>query len=191
METSPHRSPLPEDTRVQCTRKNPQPTYDGPNPSTGAARPPPSTLWTPTSISSPLLKLLSRRDVLHCLSTAKRAHSIRIRANKRQPQPMLTDHWPDLRPASLMVYHRKPAPPPPLPRSLPNLGWKRDPSYRIRLEPPQGAPFPFSLSPPSSPPQLRPDPLPPDHDKHMSTSPKASLDGITHASDLADLPTSP
>jgi len=33
---------------------------------------------------------------------------------------------PDLRPASLPVYQRMPAPPPPLPRSLPSLGWVRD-----------------------------------------------------------------
>jgi hypothetical protein len=47
---------------------------------------------------------------------------------------MLTDHWPDLRPASLQVCYRKPAPPPPPPRRLPSLGWIRDPAYWVRLD---------------------------------------------------------
>jgi len=141
-ETSLHPKPLSEDPRGQGTEENPQVTYDGPDPSTWAARPPPSAQRAPASKSSPLLLLLSRRDHLYRISTAKRTHAIRIHADKRQHLSMLTDHWPDLGLASLPVYRRKTAPPPPLPRSMPDLGWIRDPSYRIRLDPPRGLHFP-------------------------------------------------
>jgi hypothetical protein len=134
--------------------------------------------------------LLSKRDFLGRISTAKRTHYVRIRENKRQHQSMLMDPWPELRPSSLPVYPRKTAPPPPLPRSMPNLGWIRDPPYRIRLDPPKGVPFPFPHPTPDSQPYLHPCPIPPDPDNHMSTSPKTGLDGITPTFDLADLPTS-
>jgi len=104
---------------------------------------------------------------------------------------MLTDHWPELRTASLPVYHRSKTPPPPLPRSLPSFGWKRYPSHMIRLNLPKGAPLPFPHSPPGSPPQLRPCPFSPDSNSHMSTSPKADEDGITPPPELASLPTAP
>ncbi len=113
-ETSPHPIPPSEDDKVQDTGENPQPTSDGPNPSKGAARPKLSAQRTPTGKSSPLLMPLSRRDLLYRLSKAKRTHSVRIRTNKRQQhESMIPNHWPDLRPASLPVSHRKPAPTPP------------------------------------------------------------------------------
>jgi len=101
---------------------------------------------------------------------------------------MPTDHWPELRPASFPVNQRSEAPPPLLPRSLPNLGWKRDTSRRIRLDLPKGAPFPFPHSPPGSPLHLRPRPPVPDSDSHRSTSTEAGPDGIISPFDLADLP---
>ena len=51
-------------------------------------RPPPSAQRAPTSRSSPLLLLLSTRDLLRRIYTTKRTHSFRIRANKRQHQSM-------------------------------------------------------------------------------------------------------
>jgi hypothetical protein len=188
--TSHHLPPFSGDPRSQGTKENPQPTSGGPDPSTRAARPPPSAQRAPTSRRSPLHLLLSRRDFLRRISTAKRTHSVRIRVNKRQHHSMLANHWLELRSASLLVYHRHMAPPSPLPRSLSNIGWIRNPSYRIRLDPPKGAPFPYRHSPPGSPPQLRPDPIPPDLHSHVSTSPKTGPNGITPASDLADLPNS-
>ena len=104
---------------------------------------------------------------------------------------MRTDHWPELRPASLPVYHQTKAPPPLLHMSLPILGWKRDPSHRLRLDLPKGAPFPFPHSPPGSLPQLRRGPPSPDPDCHLSTSPKADPYEITPPSDFVDLPASP
>jgi len=94
------------------------------------------------------------------------------------------------RPRSWSVTGTLPPPPSLFPRSLSNLGWKREPSYRIRHDPPTRAPFPFPYSPPGSPPHLRPGPLPPDHDIHLSSSPKGRRDGNTSPSDLTDLPTS-
>ena len=122
METSFHPPPFTGVPMNQGAKENPHPTYGGLDPSARAARPPPSAQRAPTSRSSPLLLLLSRRDIHSRTTTAKRAPSVRIRANKRQHQSMLTDHWPELRPASHPVYHRTKAPPSPIPRSLCNLG---------------------------------------------------------------------
>jgi len=155
------------------------PTYGGHAPPIWVARPPPSAHWAPISRGSPLILLLSIRDLLRRTTTVKRPHSIRIRASKRQHQSMLTGHWLSLRSASLPVYHRKLALPPPLPRSLPSLGWIRDHAYRLRYDPPKGAPFPFPHTPPGFPPPSCLDPLPPDTDYRMSTSPNASPDGPT------------
>jgi len=84
VETFHHPNPLPEEAKVQGTGGNPQPTRDGPDPSTGAARPPSYACRTPTSRGSPFLKLLSKREILNRMSMAKRTYSARIRANKRQ-----------------------------------------------------------------------------------------------------------
>ena len=75
--------------------------------------------------------------------------------------------------------------------SLPSLIWMRDLAYRIRLDPPKGAPFPFPHCPSGPPPRLRVGPLPPEPDKHLFISPNTSSDGTTLSSDLADPPTSP
>jgi hypothetical protein len=64
-ETSLHPTPLSGDLRSQDTRENPQPTYGSPNPSTWATRLAPSGQQAPTSRNSPLLLLLSRRDLIH------------------------------------------------------------------------------------------------------------------------------
>ena len=146
-ETSLHPPPLTGVPMDQGAKVNPHRAYDDPDPTTRGARPSPSAQRAPTNKSSPLLLLLSKRYLLRRAIMTKRAHSVRIQANKRQHQPMLTDHWPELRPASLPVYHRTNAPPPPLPRSLPNLGWKRDASHIIRLDLPKRAPFLFPHSP--------------------------------------------
>jgi hypothetical protein len=122
VEYSLHPPPFTGVRMDQGAKENPHPTYGGLDPSARAARPPPSAQRAPTSRSSPLLLLLSRRDIHSRTTTAKRAPSVRIRANKRQHQSMLTDHWPELRPASHPVYHRTKAPPSPIPRSLCNLG---------------------------------------------------------------------
>ena len=141
MGTFPHPIPPSEADKFQDTGKNPQPTSDDPIPSEGAARSKLSAQRIPTSKSSPLLMSLSRRDLLHRISTTKRANTVRIRTNKREYQSLLPDHWPALRPASLPTSHRQPAPISPLPRSLPGLGWLRDSSFRIRLDPPRGLRF--------------------------------------------------
>ncbi len=70
---------------------------------------------------------------------------------------MLTDQWPELRPVSLPVSHRKPAPTPLLPRSLISLGWQKDPSYKVRHDLLMRAPCSFPQSPPSSPSPPYPD----------------------------------
>ena len=161
------------------------------NQSEGATRPVPSAQRTPASRCSHHLRPLSRRDLLYRLSAAKRANSIRIRMSKRQHQSMLPGHWPDVRPASLPVSRRSKAPTPQLPRSLPSLGWVRNPSFRIRLDPSKGTSFPFPHSPPGSPPQIRLGPLRPDRDKCLSTPLNARSYGSTPSSYLADPPTSP
>jgi hypothetical protein len=64
---------------------------------------------------------------------------------------MLVDHWPTLRPPSLPIpakigtlFH-------PLPGSLQTFGWRLDPNYKIRHDPPPRAEYPFEYSPPISP----------------------------------------
>jgi len=104
---------------------------------------------------------------------------------------MLKDHWLESRPASLQVYPRTVTPPPPLPRSLPGLGWKRDSSHRIRHDPPKGAPFPFLYSPTGSPSQPSPGPPGPGSVGHRSTLPKAGHEGPTPPSDGDTFPASP
>jgi len=146
VETSLHPPPFTGAPRDQGAKKNLHATYDSPVPPTRAARPPPSAQRAPTSRSFPLLLLISKRYFLRRTITAKRAHSVRIRASKRQPQSMLTDHWPELRPVSLPIYHRTKTPPPLLQRSLPSLGRKRDPSHKIRLDPPPPQRGPIFLS---------------------------------------------
>jgi len=76
----------------------------------GIERPAPSAHRAPTIRSSHLLRLLSTRELAKRESVAKRAQSIRVRTNKGLKQSFLKDHWPELRPASLPVYHRTMAP---------------------------------------------------------------------------------
>ena len=71
------------------------------------------------------------------------------------------------------------------------MGWKRDPSHMIRLDPPQGDPFPFPHSPPGSPSQQLPGPSLPDSNCHRSTSTEADPDGPTSPSALSERPTGP
>ena len=111
-------------------------------------RPPLFAQRAPTSKIYPLLLLFSKRDLSRREAAAKRAHFVRVCVNKRLNHAMLTDHRHELRPASFPVYHRTKASPPVLPRSLPNMGWKRNPSHMIRLDLPIGALFPVPHSPP-------------------------------------------
>jgi hypothetical protein len=118
--------PLSEgDTRLNPT--NTTPVLQGTTPTMGES----STLTTAPSArpsrGTPL-RPLSRRDLLYMITTAKRVRATRTRPNARQHQSLITAHFLDLRPASLPVQNRLPAPTPLLPRSLPNLGWHRDPS---------------------------------------------------------------
>ena len=129
----------------------PQRAHDDTDLEKGIERPPLSAHRVPTSKSSPIMRQFSKRELQNRETLAKRAQYIRVKAYKKLNQSMLKDHWPELRPASHPVYHRTMAPPPPLPRSLPILGWKKDPSHRIRHDPPKGAPFPFPHSIPGSP----------------------------------------
>jgi len=145
----------------------------------------------PTSRSSPLLRLFSKRELRSREAVAKPAQSIRIKLNKRLHQSMLKDHWFEMRPALLPVYHRTKAPPPPLPRSLSSLGWKRDSSHKIRHEPSKGAPFPFQHSPPGSPSQPSPGPPGPSSVGHRSTLPKEGPEGPIPPSDGDTFPASP
>ena len=91
----------------------PQRAHASPDLDKGIERPAPFAHRTPTIRSSPLLQLLSTRELHKRESVAKRAQSIRVTNNKGLYQSMLKDHWPELRPASLPVYHRTMAPPPP------------------------------------------------------------------------------
>jgi len=145
-------------------------------------RPPLFAQRAPTSRSSPLLLLLSKRDLSLREAAAKRAHSVRLRMNKRLNQAILMNHWPELRPVSFPVYNRTKAPPSLHPRNLPNMGWKSDLSHKIRLNLPKGGPFLFPHSPPGSPSQLRQGPPLPDSDCHRSTSTMADPNGITSPS---------
>jgi len=96
---------------------------------------------------------------------------------------MLTDHWPELCPTSLPVYHRTPAPKLLLPRSLPSLGWQRGSSYTARHDPPGRAPFPFPHSPPGSPPPPSPSHPVLDSAGHLSNLPKVGTEGPTPLED--------
>jgi len=184
-ETSLNPPPLSGEPRGQGVEEISHPTHGGTYPPTRVARPSPSARRPPTCRISPLLPLLSRRDLLCRATTAKHIHWVRVRAKNRLRHSMFTDHWPEILPANLPIFHRETSPPPLLPRSLSSLGWKRHPSYRIRLNPPTRASFPFPHSPPGSPPHLRLGTLPPDPDSHMSTSPKGGpgrSGGIAQAS---------
>jgi hypothetical protein len=103
--TSLHPPPLTEVPMDQGAKGIPHRALDGADPTTRAARPSPSAQRAPTSKSSPILLLLSKRDFRCHATMAKRAHSVRIRVNKRQHQTMLSDLWHELRPASLPVYN--------------------------------------------------------------------------------------
>ena len=171
-ETFLHPPSFSGEPRSQEIEDTTHPANDVSDPSTRADQPSLPAQRVPTKRRSPLLLLFSRQDLLRRITSAKRINTVSIRTNNKLRQSMLTDHGTELRPVSLPVRHRNPAPPPPLPRSLPNLGWKRYSSYRIRHDPPPTrAPFPFPHSLPGSPSHLRLGPLPPDPYSHLSSSP--------------------
>jgi hypothetical protein len=182
-------SPLSEgDTRLNPTSTTPvmqstTPTKGKSSPPTSA---PPARPCRGTSLGS-----LSRRDVLYMITTAKRVRAARTRSNARHHQTVIAAQFPDLRPASLPVHNRLPAPTPLLPRSLSSLGWHRDPSYRIEFDPPQEASFPFPHSPPDSPTQSCQDPYSLGQDNCLSAPPTSSYDGTPLPADADDFPTSP
>jgi len=86
-ETSLHPPPLTGVPMDQGAKVNPHRAYDDPDPTTRGARPSPSAQRAPTNKSSPLLLLLSKRYLLRRAIMTKRAHSVRIQANKRQHHP--------------------------------------------------------------------------------------------------------
>jgi hypothetical protein len=134
-----HSLPLTGAPMNHSAKDNPHRAHDDPDLEKGTWRPPLSAHRAPTSRSSPLLWLFSNRGLHSREAVVKRVQSIRVRVNKRLHQSMLKDHWPELRPTSLSVYHRTKALPPPIPRSLPSLGLKRDSSHMIRHDPPKEA----------------------------------------------------
>ena len=140
MEIPIHSPPFTGASQDHNAADNPQWAHANPSLAECIERPAPSAHRTPTSRSCPLLRLLSTRELLKRESVAKRAQAKRVRTNKWLNQSMLKDHWPELRSASLLVYYRPMAPTPPLPRSLPGLGWIRDSSHKIRHDPPMRAP---------------------------------------------------
>ena len=143
-EASLHLPPLSGEPRGQGVDELSPPTHSATDPPTRAARPPPSAQRIPTSKRYPPLPLLSRRDLLRRATRANRNHSIRIRADNRLRQYMLTDHGPELRPASLPVFQRETAPPSPLPRSMPSLCWKKiHRAGYASTPPPRGGFIPF------------------------------------------------
>jgi hypothetical protein len=83
------------------------------------------------------IRILSRALLLSRELMAKRTRSRRIRAKAKNSQSMITDHFPGLIPASLPARDRQPTPTVLRPRSLPSLSWRRNPSFRMRLDPPQ------------------------------------------------------
>ena len=169
---------------------NTAPTMPDTTQSEGEPNPPSSAPPAKPSRGTPL-RPLARRDFLYRITKAKRARATRTLSNARHNQSLITAHFPDLRPASLPIHHRLPALTPLLPRSLPNLGWKRDPSYRIQFDPPQEASFPFPHSPPDSPTQSCRDTHSLGHDTCMSAHPTSRSDGTPLPPDAADLPTPP
>jgi len=164
METHLHPLPITEAPMDQNADDNPHRSHDDSYPTKGGARSPLFAQQAPTNKRSTLILALPKRDLHRRGTAAKRAHSVRVRVNKRLNQPMLTYHWSALRPASFSGYHWTKAHLPLIPKSLLSLGWKRDPSQRIRLDLPKGAPFLFPHSTPGSPPHIRRGPPLPDSD---------------------------
>ena len=119
MESLLHSPSLAEASLDSGTSDNPQGPSANPNPAEGIERPEIYAHRTYTSRSSPLLRLFSIRDLLKRGAGAKRAQTRRVNTNKGLNQSMLKDHWPELRPASLPVYHRKMAPPPSFQKAYP------------------------------------------------------------------------
>jgi hypothetical protein len=64
-------------------KDNPQRAHDDPNLEKEIERPPLSAHRAPTSRSSPLLRLFSKRDLHNRETVVKRAQSIRVKVNKR------------------------------------------------------------------------------------------------------------
>jgi hypothetical protein len=162
-----------------------------PNLYEGVERPAPPAKQASTSRNTLLLWLFSPLELRKRESGAKRAKTVRVQTNRALGQPMFTDHWLELRPVSLPIYHRTPAPTLLLLRNLPNLGRKRDSSYKARYDPPMRAPFPFPHSPPGSPPPPSPGHPVPDSDEHLAILPEVDPAGPTFSEDGDTDTTSP
>jgi hypothetical protein len=188
VESHIHSLPLTGAPLGHGAADSPQRAHANPDVYKGIERSTPSAHRPPTSRNSPLLRLLSTRELPKRESEAKRAQAIRVKTNKGLNQSMLKDRWHELRPASLPVYNRTMAPPPLLPRSLPKLGWKRNSSHMIRHDPPQRAPFPFTHSPPGFPSPPNPGHPGPGSVEHLSTLPKVGPEGPIPPKD-GDTPT--
>jgi hypothetical protein len=94
--------------------------------------------------------LIPRAAVRTRLGRVKKLATARLRINKSNNQSMLVDHWPTLRPLSLPITTQIRAYTPPLPGSLHIFGWKPDPNYKIRHDPPVRVEYPFDYSPPGN-----------------------------------------
>jgi hypothetical protein len=134
-----HSPPLCGASPTLGTVDNTQRSHAHPNMDEGVERPAPSAKRFPPNRNSPLLRLFSSLKLRKRETVARCAQTVHARSNKALGQPMLVDHWPSLRPASLPVYHRTPATALLLPKSLPSLG-KGTPLVRSTMTPHEGPP---------------------------------------------------
>ena len=79
--------------------------------------------------------ILDKEDVNSRNRLVSSRNTTRKQANQARNQSTLMDYWPTLTPASLPVRHPKESRTHLLPRSLPNMGWKMDPTLDIRPKP--------------------------------------------------------
>ena len=93
--------------------------------------------------------LFSKGAIRVGLFMAKRLDTNRRRLNKAKKHATLVDHWPTLRPPSLPVFDQIRTRTLPLPGSLHSYGWRPDPKYKIKHDPPMRAEYPFDCSPPT------------------------------------------
>jgi hypothetical protein len=95
--------------------------------------------------------LMSTGTVRVRLAWARRLETKRHRTNTTMKQTMPVDHWPTLRPPSLPISKQIGPHFPPLHGSLHSFGWRLDPNFKTRHDPPVRAEYPFDYSPPHSP----------------------------------------
>jgi len=95
--------------------------------------------------------ILDKEDIKSRRLSASSRNITRTQEHQARKHSTLKDYWPTFIPASLSV--RPPGEPRPLllPRSLPSMGWKPDPTFVIRRDPIKEASYPFPHSPPGSP----------------------------------------